>query len=188
MISGSVKRFPEALMEIVESGQRDLVHKGNMSRQSGIHIKFAHPDIHFAINLSIARLVAANFYNFRKMPAPVGSALATWWFSNVQPMPPEKLEDLLSKMPNYHTLKQGEQFNVSNQYEARLLFAEDMAVGGCAFNFHRSFVGVGFLFPSLDDIDEKDGKHPLFSVTDNGIEPVNGCFPLGVRLPKRRSI
>jgi len=186
MISGSVRRFPDALVDVVKGGQRGYFHKHGPILQPGVRIKFEHPDIHFTINLSIAQLVAANFYNFTKMPAPVGSAIATWWFSNAQPMPPEELKDMLSKIPNYHTLKQGDGFDVSDQYEARLLFAEDMAVGGCAFHFHKSFVGIGFLFPSFDDIDEKDEEHPLFFVTDNGIEPANGCFPLGVRLPKRR--
>lgn len=187
MISGSVRRFPDAILEIVQSGQRAYFGKGNTSLQPGVRIKFDHPDIHFAMNFSIARLVAANYYSFSKMSAPIGSTIATSWFSNAQPMPTKHLKAMLSKMPNYHTLRQGDGFNVSDQYEARLLFSEEMAVGGCAFHFHRAFVGVGFLLPSFADIDEKDEEHPLFSITDNGIEPVKGFFPLGVRLPKRRS-
>ncbi|WP_152492293.1 hypothetical protein [Roseovarius sp. THAF27] len=181
LISNAVKLFPDATLQIVKNGRRDYFHVNGLLRK-GVSIRFDHPDIQFTICFQVARMVAAQFYEARGVPLPLGSVIDATWHSNAQPMEKHNLERILDALPNYATLKQGS-WSEEAQFEVRYNFSETETVGACAFHFHRCFTGLGMLFPSLGEVKYED-EDLLFSVTRKGIEPARGTFPSQLRLPQ----
>jgi hypothetical protein len=182
MISGAARRFPEALSEM-RAGGREGYWKINSILRPAVQVPFTAYEGHFAVRYSIARLVAALYYDGTRRPLPVGQFIHAHWFSNARPLGDEQLLSLLGALPHYRTLEQG-RFDCSDQFEARFRHSSEERVGGYAFHFHRSFVGVGFALPEIlsDPNVEQEG---WFVVTEDGIAPFNEPWPQHVKISTR---
>jgi hypothetical protein len=180
LISSAMRLFPDATLQFHEGAKRKYMNIKGLFRPA-VSISFDHPDIHFTVNYQVARMCAAQYFSFYEKPLPEGTALATVWNSNAQPMGDNQLKQILKALPNYATLKQGS-WSAATQFETRFNFCKEPIAGAAAFNFHRCFTGIGFLFTNLEECPQHE-EEQLFLITHKGIEPAKGKFPQDLRLP-----
>lgn len=152
-----------------------------------VAIKFDHPDIHFAINYTAARIAVAMHYLETGNILPTGTHIWTNWYSMPQPMDGDIEESLLSRFNSYSTLMQGK-FNASDQFEVRFAVDQENPVSGFLSKFHSSFTTVAFCSP--DGFEVPNGSEDagrLFLIGADGIGPLDKEFPANVRLNVRKT-
>lgn len=179
MISGLVPRFPEAMVEIVRKSKRGWVKDASGLLRPVIVATFEEPAVHFAVEYMAARISSALVYVFHGASVPLRTCFKTRWVSNASGDRAAVVK-LAHGLPNYISLKQGS-FDTSDQFEARY-FIEDRTRAGFVFNFHRSFQVTCVVEPEA----QRGEEGPLFTVTRDGIAPLNHDYPPSLRIPVRR--
>jgi len=177
------KRFPSIIEQLSGFGW-DVAVDLDGDNTPAVAVPFDTPDIHFVVEYMAARLATAIFYDNTGLCVPVGSMIATKWWTWNQPLDDALLTSLIGALPNYQTLSQGA-WEVDDQFATRFAVSTDKPQAAFLFRFHSSFMASAFLFDRAEPKSDHQGGL-LFRVTEECIRPVNAEFPADVRIRSRQ--
>ena len=179
MLPGLVSRFPDAITDIVLNTRNVWLRDATgLIYPMGV-TSTEDPSVPYVIGYMAARMACALIYDQRKQIAPLGSTFMTYWASNAAPSHSDLVAAAL-KFPEYCAIAQGD-WNTSDQFEAHFAI-ENASRAVFTFNFHRSFL----VCCVLGVLPRSGQEGPLFTVTRDGIAPMNCAPPPSLRILPRR--